>query len=837
MAKGFAQVIVVIKAILTRVIFATHGLVAIWRVTQIKNDPYYWYLCASILALMFEGVFTLTIKKNQEWKWFCPSVFFYLCSVVPAIWLLEVDKFDKKLLLKLAEKHNQTAINKDKLPPEVFTAIENLNLGVQLDILKDLDEETWATVIEQLLMLILIIGRWMLPKGGLTRDQLSQLLLVYIGTAADIIEFFDSFKDDKIASRRILCLLILSIWSWSLLQFTFVLTATKSRRTRITADIDPPKPKFVNGIYKVKEVCCSIDVWGILINIILQDAPFLIFRMLLITYYKIISYMNIFFTCKNTLVIILQFYRLYVVQQEKNKEISKMAKATVSGNLAKAVERAAFMGPTADPKIKAGRNVASAAAASGKKAGASNTKKGQQSSSGGQPKKHRSQDSITSQAQTNNRVLEAARRERAKTGRRKSLSTSNLPTGIEEAFIPPQTDRVEEDDLEMAMSGSVLSGTNDSQEEEESDVPLDEISFTSERPTRKNRKIRMSENPGIYKISGSRSSETSSHQGHGRCRQDTGYSSSSRDSANSSRRGRIVNGGSRTGRAAPSNANRSRTRNAVQRRRQIIAKELNSIEFGGMLEKISSTSTSEEFENERIFQRRAAICAVFSLFVTIFILCMVAIYGGINPRGLILRETFRVANSTKPKTTTTPTPPNTTDDLPEGSPTVSLHVITLPPSQAQPEHNLNDTNDNNNKGLAVGVLDFSNNNTSNTTEDGDDFFPTATFSSTATSMNVTLDNLMYEHNTTTDPQNTDTDNDLNVTSIVKPDHGEEFHPFPSPNAIGGGGEISAFTPSRLQQKNAVKETSVLPDFVRHSRRKVKRLYGFLLQEFSSLRRQ
>lgn len=34
----------------------------------------------------------------------------------------------------------------------------------------------------------------MLPKGELTRDQLSQLLLVYIGTAADIIEFFDSFK-------------------------------------------------------------------------------------------------------------------------------------------------------------------------------------------------------------------------------------------------------------------------------------------------------------------------------------------------------------------------------------------------------------------------------------------------------------------------------------------------------------------------------------------------------------------------------------------------------------------------------------------------------------------
>lgn len=57
-----------------------------------------------------------------------------------------------------------------------------------------LSAETWATVIEQFLMLILIIGRWLLPKGDLTREQLSQLLLVYIGTAADIIEFFDSFK-------------------------------------------------------------------------------------------------------------------------------------------------------------------------------------------------------------------------------------------------------------------------------------------------------------------------------------------------------------------------------------------------------------------------------------------------------------------------------------------------------------------------------------------------------------------------------------------------------------------------------------------------------------------
>ena len=34
----------------------------------------------------------------------------------------------------------------------------------------------------------------MFHQGEMTRDALAQLLLCYIGTAADIIEFFDSFK-------------------------------------------------------------------------------------------------------------------------------------------------------------------------------------------------------------------------------------------------------------------------------------------------------------------------------------------------------------------------------------------------------------------------------------------------------------------------------------------------------------------------------------------------------------------------------------------------------------------------------------------------------------------
>ena len=207
---------------------------------------------------------------------------------------------------------------------------EASNKSVDLSVLKDVgipldlenipipvDTDTLVVIIEQFLMLILIIGRWMLPKGDLTRDQLAQLLLVYIGTAADIIEFFDSFKDEKVNTNKVLCIMVLSIWSWSLLQFTVLLAPSK----------DPPKRiENPTKLQRAKEICCSIDVWDVLINIILQDAPFFVFRLLLITYYKLISYMNIFFTCKNTLVITLQFYRLMVVQLEKREALAKEAK-------------------------------------------------------------------------------------------------------------------------------------------------------------------------------------------------------------------------------------------------------------------------------------------------------------------------------------------------------------------------------------------------------------------------------------------------------------------------------------------------------------------------------
>ncbi|XP_014672478.1 PREDICTED: transmembrane protein 26-like [Priapulus caudatus] len=187
-------------------------------------------------------------------------------------------------------------------------------MKVTLNIPIQLSNDNWVLAIEQLLLFLLIIGRWLLPKGDLTRDELSQLLLVYIGTAADIIEFFEAFKEKTVQTNEMLIIIILSMWSWSLLQFTFVLTAAKGRKPRSGID---------NTVLSCRATCCTADVAGVLMNLFFQDVPFLGLRLCLIFKFNVISYMNIFFTSKNTLVIILQVYRLFVLNCEKAKPPKK----------------------------------------------------------------------------------------------------------------------------------------------------------------------------------------------------------------------------------------------------------------------------------------------------------------------------------------------------------------------------------------------------------------------------------------------------------------------------------------------------------------------------------
>ncbi|XP_060585684.1 transmembrane protein 26-like [Ruditapes philippinarum] len=333
----------VARALSVRLLFASHGVVSIWRLADVTNDNKFWYLSGTLALLLLEALITLVKRQGKEWKWFCPSVFIYLLTSVPAIWFLELHEFDKRVEIieqanALAKSSNKTIyfINGRQELQDLSSQIGSI-LGVRFEVripIK-LTPDQWIRMLEQMLLLILILGRWLLPKGKLTHNQLSQLLLVYIGTAADIVEFFEAFKEKEVRHHKILCIIILGIWSLSLVQFSLVLTASRAERDR--------NKQYLTKLDKGRYCrCCHADVFGILISILLQDLPFLVLRMLLIFKYNVLSYTNMFFTSKNTLVIALLIYRLIVLFINRNEPDKDVTIESNNGDISLIPETSTF---------------------------------------------------------------------------------------------------------------------------------------------------------------------------------------------------------------------------------------------------------------------------------------------------------------------------------------------------------------------------------------------------------------------------------------------------------------------------------------------------------------
>nr|XP_033798887.1 transmembrane protein 26 isoform X2 [Geotrypetes seraphini] len=268
------DLIVILNAVFTRLLFVLHSIIGVWRVTEIKNDRLYWWLALLNIFLCLEMILTLKFKKGRGLKWLSPAIFFYLISIVPSLWLLEVNYGTQSIEI-----------------------VNTLVTGC---------ETAWTLGLHQTFLLLLIIGKWLLPIGaGITRDQLSQLLLLFVGTAADILEFTrETLEQDDIRSNRVLVYSILAVWTWSMLQFPLDLAV-------INIGCHPAS--------STKRLPClllcrySADLWNIGISLFIQDGPFLIVRLILMGHFKVINHMLVFFTAKNVLVVMLQLYRLIVL--------------------------------------------------------------------------------------------------------------------------------------------------------------------------------------------------------------------------------------------------------------------------------------------------------------------------------------------------------------------------------------------------------------------------------------------------------------------------------------------------------------------------------------------
>ncbi|XP_066301216.1 transmembrane protein 26-like [Branchiostoma lanceolatum] len=222
---------VIFKALLTRLLFGAFGLLCIWRVYSIRGVATFWLLMLAEAGLFIETLFTLIGRKGKEWKWFSPCVLFYLCCTVPSIWFLELDQLERRLAERSGLQETCRNVTGNGTDAEIDDILNLQSVGIDAKIMI----ENWVGALEQMLVIPLVIGRWVLPRGDLTRDELSQLLLVYVAMAADIVELFQVFEEERVGNKSEVVYGALFLFTWSLLQFTIVLTAVRARKSRLGA--------------------------------------------------------------------------------------------------------------------------------------------------------------------------------------------------------------------------------------------------------------------------------------------------------------------------------------------------------------------------------------------------------------------------------------------------------------------------------------------------------------------------------------------------------------------------------------------------------------------------
>lgn len=122
----------------------------------------------------------------------------------------------------------------------------------------------------------------------------------------------------------------LSIYSWSLIQFTLNLVVTRGRSTgsnssSLRSNISSKKRALnKNSIHN--------ELWNVVITLIMQDCPFVILRTICVFKFQIVSYLFLFFTFKNAILFSLQIYRIIAICTDKDYNFNQLCEIEIVNN-------------------------------------------------------------------------------------------------------------------------------------------------------------------------------------------------------------------------------------------------------------------------------------------------------------------------------------------------------------------------------------------------------------------------------------------------------------------------------------------------------------------------
>ena len=171
---------------------------------------------------------------------------------------------------------------------------------------------------EQALIVLLVLGRWLLPRGKMSLLKFSDMLLVYFGMSVDILDFLtqgiEIFRCSVSASQ-----IVLVITAVSLIQFTLDIELMLDKFDRLS------RKQSIFTVLGIQEFMKYPQVRTIVTNMLMQDLPFLIMRIYILFFARdVTGEKPTFFAIKNVMVLSLQSYRLYIlINQGVDKRLNE----------------------------------------------------------------------------------------------------------------------------------------------------------------------------------------------------------------------------------------------------------------------------------------------------------------------------------------------------------------------------------------------------------------------------------------------------------------------------------------------------------------------------------
>ncbi|XP_074648775.1 transmembrane protein 26-like isoform X2 [Tubulanus polymorphus] len=254
---------------------------------------------------------------------FCLCVLFFLIPNVTCIWLLQT-KYNRCIL-----NYNSTGRFKEDCEGEDIEITFEKIFGVRVAI-PQLSHLRWIMSIQQAMIILLVIGRCLLPNKLVDRFRLARLLLVLIANGADVIEFYQTQSDMKIEKvRDTEIYVLLAFWTWSLVPFCFYLTATEDRDDE-TPEVEQKattEQTDGNQTKNSKYINILIDErWSLLFQCLCMDGPYLAMRLYIMSTYKLFTSSILFFVAKNAILLIVDLYLFFLLCCSDERKAARKAK-------------------------------------------------------------------------------------------------------------------------------------------------------------------------------------------------------------------------------------------------------------------------------------------------------------------------------------------------------------------------------------------------------------------------------------------------------------------------------------------------------------------------------